>query len=72
MRRTTAICVVLVLASGAVLAEDGDLDSLINSLFTPEPPGKVETSSMAPVPPAPPVGSQVGFELELVDGELRF
>lgn len=62
MRRTFATIGAVLAVLATASAEDGDLDALINSLFTPEPPGKVETSSVAPPPPAPPVGSQGNCE----------
>lgn len=61
MSRVVTLSVALLLLVSIASAEDGDLDSLINSLFTPSP-NPVDAHTSAPPPPAPPVGSQASCE----------
>lgn len=59
MRRSVLLsCALLVFALAKANAEDGDLDSLINSLFTSSPGTIIATSTAAPIPTSPPIGTQ--------------
>lgn len=58
MSRVVALSVALLLLVTTATADDGDLDALIDSLFTSSPI-PIDAHTPAPPPPAPDVGEQV-------------
>ncbi|XP_053690191.1 phenoloxidase-activating factor 2-like [Sabethes cyaneus] len=64
MSRAFALYLLLLVLTTTTTADDGDLDDLINSLFTKEPPntGVNAGTTPPPAPIAPPVGSQAACQ----------